>query len=184
MITTIKQFRENVFKPYNLALRQQELKDTFIKLISQETVKGDLKIDHLMLNLDPSLFKMSKIEGVLELQNKDLTKLPTWLRRIKYCRGLFLSRNKLKTLLPCPTEIDGHFSCTSNHLKNLLFGPTIVSGNYYCWNNYLTSLKGLPKYIGGDLWCYSNYNVFKINDIPSDTIIKGKIYFTEDKNEA
>lgn len=125
MITTIKQFRENVFKPYNLALRQQELKDTFIKLISQETVKGDLKIDHLMLNLDPSLFKISKIEGVLELQNKDLTKLPTWLRRIKYCRGLFLSRNKLKNV-----------TTMSNRNRWSLFVHIKSFKKFIVWTNY------------------------------------------------
>lgn len=178
MIITIKSFKESIhWKPSNLSNRIEKRKKEIISLIGQEQIEGDLEIEKWMLELDPKLFKIIEINGALDLQGLGLEKLPLWIKKIKYCKGLFLHHNKLTTLYGCPENIDGHFSCPSNNLSNLLFGPKNVTKNYYCWNNKLTTLKGLAEKINGNLYCGKNAKIFTIDDIPDNTEIKGNINF-------
>jgi len=157
MITSIKQFRETIFKPYNLAGRQQELREQTIKMLGQPVLNGDLKVEPWMLDLDPSRVKVKKIDGDLNCRHLGLTSLPTWFQSIE--------------------EVTGWFDCSDNQLTSLEGSPQTVGGSFWCDNNRLTSLEGGPQIVGGWFYYYSNAKQFSETDIPSTTKIGGKIKF-------
>ena len=198
MITSIKVFKE-VFKPYNLAGRQQELREQMYKTLGQSVLNGNLKVEPWMIDLDPSRVKVKKIDGDLNCRFLDLTSLPVWFQSIEEVTGWFDCRNnRLTSLEGGPQTVGGWFYCENNRLTSLERGPQTVGESFWCENNQLTSLEGgpqtvgesfrcdnnrltslqgLPKKIGVNLWCYRNAKQFTETDIPSDTIIGGKIKF-------
>ena len=198
MITSIKVFKE-VFKPHNLAGRQQELREQMYKTLGQEILKGDLKVEPWMIDLDPSRVKVRKIDGNLDCRFLDLTSLPVWFQSIEEVTGMFWCHNNLLTSLEgSPQTVGESFDCSSNQLTSLegspqtiritfwcnnnmltsLEGsPQTVRGSFWCSDNQLTSLEGLPKKIGRDLWCFNNAKQFGETDIPKETKIGGKIKF-------
>ena len=178
MITSIKVYKETIFKPHNLAGRQQELREQTIKMLGQEILNGNLKVEPWMLDLDPSRVKVRKIDGYLDCRHLGLTSLPTWFQSIEEVTGWFdCGDNKLTSLEGGPQTIGWSFYCSNNQLTSLEGGPQTVGGSFNCENNRLTSLEGLPKMIGRDLSCYNNAKQFTEIDIPSDTKIGGKIKF-------
>ena len=198
MITSIKVFKE-VFKPYNLANRQQELKEQMYKTLGQQILNGDLKVEPWMLDLDPSRVKVRKIDGYLNCSELGLTSLPVWFQSIEEVTESFdCDNNKLTSLEGSPQTIGWSFHCSNNQLTSLEGGPQTIGKSFYCRNNRLTSLEGspqtvgrsfdcsnnkltslqgLPKEISGDLWCYRNAKQFTEMDIPKETKIGGEIKF-------
>ena len=199
MITSIKAFKE-VFKPYNLASRQQELREQTIKMLGQEILNGDLIVEPWMIDLDPSRVKVRKIVGNLECSELGLTSLPAWFQSIEKVTGSFDCRNnKLTSLESSPQTVGGSFWCDNNQLTSLEGspqtvgrsflcynnkltslegGPQTIGWSFYCHSNKLTSLQGLPKEISGDLWFFSNAKQFTETDIPKETKIGCQIKFT------
>jgi len=177
MITSIKVFKE-VFKPYNLAGRQQELREQMYKTLGQEILNGDLKVEPWMIDLDPSRVKVRKIDGNLDCRFLGLTSLPVWFQSIKEVTGSFdCINNRLTSLEGGPQTVGRSFWCDNNRLTSLEGGPQTVGGSFWCYNNQLTSLEDLPKKIGRDVLCYNNAKQFSETDIPSTTKIGGKIKF-------
>jgi len=156
MITSIKVFKE-VFKPYNLAGRQQELREQMYKRLGQEILKGGLKVEPWMLDLDPSRVKVKKIDGYLDYRFLDLTSLPVWFQSIEEVTGSFYcSYNQLTSLEGSPETVGESFLCYNNKLTSLEGGPQTVGGSFSCSDNQLTSLEGSPQTVGGWFYCYSN----------------------------
>ena len=198
MITSIKVFKE-VFKPYNLAGRQQELREQTIKMLGQEILNGDLDVESWMIDLDPSRIKVRKIVGNLECRFLDLTSLPAWFQSIEEVTGWFdcssnqltsleggpqtvgesfwCENNRLTSLEGGPQTVGWSFDCHSNKLTSLEGGPQTIGWSFDCHSNKLTSLEGLPKQISKDLCCFNNAKQFGETDIPSTTKIGGKIKF-------
>ena len=156
MITSIKVFKE-VFKPYNLAGRQQELMEQTIKMLGQEILKGDLKVEPWMIDLDPSRVKVRKIVGNLECGELGLTSLPAWFQLIEEVTGLFwCDNNKLTSLEGGPETVGGSFRCGNNQLTSLEGSPQTVGWSFDCSDNKLTSLEGSPQTVGGSFDCRNN----------------------------
>ena len=157
MITSIKVYKETIFKPYNLAGRQQELREQMYKTLGQEILNGDLKVEPWMLDLDPSRVKVRKIDGYLDCSNLGLTSLPAWFQSIKEVTGLFSCyRNQLTSLEGSPQTIGESFWCENNRLISLEGSPQTVGGSFYCDNNRLTSLEGGPQTVGWSFNCCYN----------------------------
>ena len=156
MITSIKVFKE-VFKPHNLAGRQQELREQTIKMLGQEILNGNLKVEPWMLDLDPSRVKVRKIDGNLDCRFLGLTSLPAWFQSIKEVTGSFLCvNNKLTSLEGGPQTVGGWFYCYSNKLTSLEGGPQTIGRSFNCSDNRLTSLEGSPQTVGGWFYCSDN----------------------------
>ena len=156
MITSIKAFKE-VFKPYNLAGRQQELREQMYKRLGQEILKGDLKVEPWMFDLDPSRVKVKKIDGYLDCRFLGLTSLPAWFQSIKEVTGSFYcSYNQLTSLEGSPQTVGGWFDCSDNMLTSLERGPQTVGVSFDCRNNQLTSLEGGPQIVRGWFSCINN----------------------------
>jgi len=156
MITSIKAFKE-VFKPYNLAGRQQELMEQTIKMLGQEILKGDLKVEPWMFDLDPSRIKVRKIVGNLECGELGLTSLPVWFQLIEEATGSFwCDNNKLTSLEGGPQTVGESFWCDNNRLTSLKGSPQTVGGSFWCENNQLTSLEGSPQIVGKSFDCSNN----------------------------
>ena len=156
MITSIKVFKE-VFKPYNLAGRQQELKEQMYKTLGQSVLNGNLKVEPWMLDLDPSRVKVRKIDGYLDCRFLDLTSLPVWFQSIEeVTRSFYCSYNQLTSLEGSPQTVGGWFWCQNNQLTSLEGSPQTVGESFRCENNGLTSLKGSPQTVGESFWCYNN----------------------------
>ena len=186
-------------KPYNLANRQQELKEQMYKTLGQQILNGDLKVEPWMIDLDPSRIKVRKIDGYLNCRHLSLTSLPTWFQSIEEVTGWFdcsynqltslegspqtvegsfwCDNNRLTSLKGSPQTVGGSFLCRNNQLTSLEGSPQTVGGPFICHNNQLTSLEGLPKEIGRDVWCYNNLKLFSEMDIRLDTIIGNKMIF-------
>jgi len=157
MITSIKQFRETIFKPHNLAGRQQELREQMYKRLGQEILKGNLKVEPWMFDLDPSRVKVRKIVGDLYCSELGLTSLPVWFQSIEEVTGSFdCHNNKLTSLEGSPETVEGSFYCYSNKLTSLEGSPQTVGGSFWCDNNRLTSLEGSPETFGGSFSCSDN----------------------------
>jgi hypothetical protein len=92
------------------------------------------------------------IDGDLDLRQCELTSLegcPTALSG-----GLFISRNKLSTLLGGPTIVGNHFGASQCALTDLNGIPARIGGDLYLENNPLTSLQGINKLKEMNGWIY------------------------------
>ena len=179
MITKIKQFRETIFKPHNLAGRQQELREQMYKTLGQEILNGDLKVEPWMLDLDPSRVKVRKIVGNLECRFLDLTSLPAWFQSIEEVTGWFdCSDNQLTSLEGSPETVGGSFRCDNNRLTSLEGSPQTVGGWFYCYSNKLTSLEGGPQTVGGSFSC-SNNQLTSLEGCPQT--VGGSFYYHSNK---
>jgi len=193
MITSIKVYKETIFKPHNLAGRKNELLDQARVILSKPSIEGSLTIESWMLELDESEILLEEIENSLNCSNLGLKKLPKWFKKLRIggyfkCNfneltslenlpqsmyALNCSWNKLTSLNGCPKNLY-NFDCSGNQLTNLIDGPINVINHYWCTHNLkMTSLHGLAKNIGGNL--HANGLGFKLSDIPKTTIIKGEI---------
>ncbi len=84
--------------------------------------KSDYVIDE---NNDFSIY----FKGDLDLVNKNLTGLPTFLSKAEVEENFWCDGNKLTSLVNCPREVGGSFSCTNNPLESKDGGPDHVVGN-------------------------------------------------------
>jgi len=94
------------------------------------------------------------VNGNVDLDNKDLTKLPIKFRNVS--GYFFCSSNKLTSLEGCPETVVGGFYCSDNNLTSLEGGPKTVGGDSNFRNNNLTSLLGSPETVGGYFDCSYN----------------------------
>ena len=157
MITSIKVYKETIFKPHNLAGRQQELREQMRKRLGQEILNGNLKVEPWMLDLDPSRIKVRKIVGNLDCSELGLTSLPTWFQLIEEVTGWFeCGDNKLTSLEGGPQTVGRLFWCDNNRLTSLKGSPQTVGGSFDCSDNQLTSLEGSPQTVGESFDCSNN----------------------------
>jgi len=178
MITSIKVFKE-VFKPYNLAGRQQELREQMYKTLGQSVLNGNLIVEPWMIDLDPSRVKVKKIDGDLNCRFLDLTSLPVWFQSIEEVTGWFDCRNnRLTSLEGGPQTVEGSFYCYSNKLTSLEGSPQTVGWSFDCSDNQLTSLEGSPQTVGGSFLCYNN----KLTSLEGGPqIVRGDFYCDNNK---
>ena len=94
------------------------------------------------------------VDGGVDLINKNLTELPVRFRNVS---GYFsCGKNKLTSLVGCPTIVGDGFYCNDNNLTSLVGGPISVGVDFYCYGNQLTSLVGCPVSVSGDFNCHKN----------------------------
>ena len=156
MITNFKQFNENLLVPRNIEGRKEKLKQMNIKLLSQEVIDGDLKIDESFMDIDPKFIKIKKVKGDVWLTRGHWTEIPEWLKDVEISGNFNCSINSLETLKNCPQKIGGWFNCSYNKLISLEGCPEIIEGDFRSSNNLLTSLEGGPKIVKGMFRCGSN----------------------------
>ena len=141
---------ENILVPRNIEGRKEKLKQMNIKLLSQEVIDRELKLDESFMNIDAKFVKLKKVNSIVWLTGRHWTDIPEWLKDVEITGFFSCSHNKLTTLKNCPQKIGGDFNCT---------------------NNLLIYLEGCPKYIGGDFYCYEN----KIKlELPDYVNLKGE----------
>jgi len=163
----------NLLVPRNLEGRKEKLKQMNIKLLSQEVIDGDLKLDESFMDIDAKFVKLKKVKGGVTLTGGQWTEIPEWLKDVQIGLYFFCLSNKLTTMKNCPYKIGGSFDCSSNKLKSLEGCPENVEGNFWCSHNPLTSLKGCPKNIGWVFDC--SYNQLEsLEGCPEN--IGGKFY--------
>lgn len=79
------------------------------------------------------------INGNVNLVGNDWEHLPI---QFGIVTGNFCcSRNKLKSLKVCPSEVHGDFMYSENALTYLEYSPAFVGKDYYCYSNKLTNLN-------------------------------------------
>jgi len=135
-----------------------------IKLLSQEVINGDLKLDESFMGIDPKFVKLKKVNGTVWLEGGLWTEIPAWLKDVEIEGGFYCSDNKLKTLKNCPQKIRDSLICPGNKLISLEGCPGNVWKNFYCYNNLLKSLQGCPEFVGGDFWCENNKSILELPD--------------------
>ena len=165
MITNFNQFiNENLLVPRNLEGRKEKLKQMNIKLLSQEVIDGDLRLDESFMDIDPKFVKLKKVNGSVWLDGGLWTEIPVWLKDVEISGSFVCSFNKLTTFKNCPYKIEGYFDCSYNQLTSLEGCPNDIKWSFDCSNNQLESLKGCPKNIGGDFLCYNNKVKLELHD--------------------
>jgi len=163
MITSIKVFKE-VFKPHNLAARQQELREQTIKMLGQEVVDGDLIVEPWVLELNFDKIRIKHIKGDLDIHNLKLNEIPEWISLIKIDGDFDCSINNLLDLKNSPKTLLGSFYCNTNTLTSLKGCTKMIGKSFVCRNNKLTSLEGGPEWVGNDYICSEN-NLKSVNGI-------------------
>ena len=98
------------------------------------------------------------VKGDVNLNNRDLTKFPEFIRFNK---------------------VSGDFWCSGNNLVSLEGCPSSVSGDFWCSGNNLVSLEGCPSSVGGDFGCSNNKVKFTKEDVNRLCDVKGEIYDTQ-----
>ena len=152
MITNFKIFNENILVPRNIEGRKEKLKQMNIKMLSQEVINGDLRLDGSFMDIDTKFIKLKKVNGSVILEGGQWTEIPEWLKDV---------------------EIGGAFSCSSNKLTTLKNCPQAIGGSFWCSFNKLMSLEGCPKFIGGTFYCFNS----KIKlELPKNVKLKGEFY--------
>ncbi len=73
-----------------------------------------------------------------------------------YPKDIDIDECGLTELKGCPSQVKGHFNCSSNNLKSLKGGPKLVSDYYDCEYNQLESLEGIAEHIGDALYAQDN----------------------------
>jgi hypothetical protein len=120
------------------------------KEIKNYVIKDDLTID---------------VKGDVNLNNRDLTKFPEFIRFNKVSGNFWCSKNSLVSLEGCPSSVGGSFGCHTNNLVSLEGCPSSVSGDFWCARNNLISLKGCPTSVGGSFRCSNNPGKFTEEDV-------------------
>jgi len=181
IITNFKQFvNENLLVPRNLEGRKEKLKQINIKLLSQEVIDGELKLDESFMDIDPKFVKLKKVNGDVWLTGEQWTEIPAWLKDVEVNGDFNCYNNKLTTLKNCPRKIGGDFGCSYNDLTSLEGSPDNINGSFQCYNNKLTSLQGCPEYIGGNFSCTSN-ELTTLEGCPEN--VGGDFYCQNNKGE-
>ena len=171
MYTKLKTYNENILVPRNLDTRQDKLKQEAIKLLSQEIIDGDFKLEFYMLDIPEELIKVKTINGYFSCTNLNLIKLPKWLERLTVNGGVYCYDNQLTSLEHCPQTINGSFDCSNNLLTSLEFCPKTINGYFSCSDNQLTSLQYCPQIVNADFYC--QHNKVKLQR-PENCKIKGE----------
>ena len=115
-------------------------------------------------------------KGSLELNNVNLTELPSILKDINVEKFFSCANNKLTSLDNSPKTVGGSFYCGNNQLISLKGAPISVGGNFVCSYNNLTSLVGAPKTVGGAFSCRNNSVQFTEEQVRAVCDVKGKIF--------
>jgi hypothetical protein len=121
------------------------------KEIKNYVIKDDLTID---------------VKGDVNLNNRDLTKFPEFIRFNKVSGDFWCSGNNLVSLEGCPSSVSGDFWCSGNNLVSLEGCPSSVGGDFGCSDNNLVSLEGCPSSVGGSFGCHTN-NLVSLEGCPS-----------------
>jgi len=145
MIKNFKSFNENLLVPRNLEGRKEKLKQMNIRLLSQEVIDGDLKIDESFMDINPKFVKLNKVNGHVRLNGGLWTEIPEWLKDVEIKGSFICSYNKLTTLKNCPQKIGESFYCSNNQLVSLEGSPENIGGDFYCYNNKVK--LELPDYV-------------------------------------
>lgn len=198
MITNLKNWK--LYKESILILEDKEIELSdkeieSLRLLQQEEIHGDLPIDSsflILADIDPTLFKLKKVNGSIFLKDGVWNEIPVWLKDVEVGVFFMCQQNKLTSLKNCPQKIGSsfickdnrletlegcpkivrrNFDCSGNRLISLEHGPEQVGRDYTCTNNQLTSLDGIAKYIGGSAQCYLN-RTLKM-PLPEGVEIKG-----------
>lgn len=148
--------KENILVPRNIDGRLEKAKQQAIKLLSQETIEGELKLEPYMLDIPDELIKVKTINGNFDCSELKIKKFPKWFERLTINGTFYCYGNKLTTLEGCPQIINGSFSCGKNKLKTLKGCPQIINGSFNCYGNNLTSLEGGPQTIKDSFDCSFN----------------------------
>jgi len=90
----------------------------------------------------------------VELNNKNLTKFPDF---IKF------------------NNVSGWFACSNNQLTSLVGCPSSVGYSFYCSFNQLTSLVGCPSSVDSNFWCRNNKVQFSEKDVKKLCKVKNDI---------
>jgi hypothetical protein len=106
------------------------------------------------------------VKGDVNLNNRDLTKFPEFIRFNKVSGDFWCSGNNLVSLEGCPSSVSGDFWCSGNNLVSLEGCPEYVGWDFHCSNNNLVSLEGCPSSVGGDFGCSDN-NLVSLEGCPS-----------------
>ena len=72
-------------------------------------------------------------------------------------------------------HVGGSFDCCRNKLTSLIGCPTTVGGHFLCLGNLLTSLAGSPKTVGRNFWCSYNNKKFTLDDVYAACDVEGYI---------
>ena len=104
----------NLLVPRNLEGRKEKLKQMNIRLLSQEVIDGNLRLDESFMDIDPRFVKLKKVNGDVYLKGGQWTEIPEWLKNVKISGSFSLSYNKLITLKNCPQKIGSGFYCSHN----------------------------------------------------------------------
>ena len=136
---------ENILIPRNIEGRKDKLKQMNIRLLSQEVIDGELKLDESFMDIDPKFVKIKKVDGNVWLTGGEWTEIPVWLKDVEITGNFICSFNKLTTLKNCPQNIGGYFWCYNNLLTSLEGCPKIIERGFYCDNNKVK--LELPAYV-------------------------------------
>ena len=147
---------ENLLIPRNLEGRKEKLKQMNIKLLSQEVIDGELKLDESFMDIDPKFVKVKKVNGCIDLTGVKWIKIPAWLKDVEITGDFDCSYNKLTSLKNCPHKVGKSFYCQYNKLISLEGCPENIGKDFWCYNNKLSSLEGCPKIIGNNFYCRDN----------------------------
>ena len=85
--------------------------------------------------------------------SQGLTEIPF---KIRACKSIDVTDNKLTRIDWAPAEVDGDFDCWDNEITTLEGGPKRVTGGFDCDNNKLVDLVGAPEEVGGSFVCSQN----------------------------
>lgn len=162
---------KNLLVPRNMEGRKEKLRQLNIRLLQQEVIDGDLKLDESFINMDPKFIKLKKVNGFVWLNSGQWTEIPEWLSNVEIKDDFGCIFNKLTTLKNCPQKVEGSLYCGDNLLISLKGCPENIKGNFWCDCNELTSLEGCPKNIEENFYC--NNNKVKL-ELPDYVKLKGK----------
>ena len=97
---------ENLLVPRNIEGRKEKLKQMNIRLLSQEVINGDIKLDQSFMDINPKFIKFKKVNGNVRLYGGKWTEIPEWLKDVEM-EGTFdcLDNNLLTSLEGCPKNI-------------------------------------------------------------------------------
>lgn len=147
-----------------------------VKLISLPKWLQSVEVDKNFLIVSCNLTSLQglpkKIGGSINCSHNQLTSLAGSPEKV--FMDFDCSHNQLTSLEGGPKHIYEDFACSSNDLNSLEGGPIIVMGWYTSWHNPIQNLNGLAKKIKNLDIRFGDIR-FTESDIPSDTLIKGKI---------
>ena len=134
-------------------------------------VKGDVDLNNKNLTKLP--FRFGKVGGDFDCSYNKLTSLEGVPREVK---GNFWCDNNNLTSLKGAPKVEGNFWCSCNNLTSLKGAPREVEGSFDCSENNLTSLEGSPKEVEGNFWCTDNAVKFTEEDVENVCKVGKKIF--------